>query len=668
MLRQHLIRICKRLIPKISDTERTALVSGGKSIENGYFRGSWQIKKIVEQYPLPTIDPSSSIFQKTDALCQKINDYQIFTAKKIPSLIVETIKNDGFLGLIIPPQYGGLGLNHHEQSQVVQKISSASNPVGVLVMVPNSLGPAELLVTYGTEFQKKKYLQGLALGQYIPCFGLTGPHSGSDAAAMLDKGIVFLDDQGQRKIRVSLNKRYITLAPIANLIGVAFKLQDPEGLLKDGKEGISLALLPRESVIIGSYHNPMDVPFPNGTIEAYNVVIDLDNIIGGEANAGNGWQMLMECLSVGRAISLPACAVGSAKLATTYASTYSVYRKQFKVKLADMEGIREKLASMTTETLKITAIQHLTNAILDNGETPTVISAIMKYESTERSRMIVNLGMDIVAGAGICKGPLNILANHYQSIPIGITVEGSNTLTKNLIIFGNGLLKSHPFLYDLVDSLENNKEVEFIQLLQSMIASNLGIAGRVLGTQIGSVIFHKDIDFWKHRFVSQFALTSNLVLFLGKKFKSNEYTSARMAEILGSLYICTALEWYAYHCPQIKNIAAIAIKEEFIKIHQKFKDISLNVPHKGLRLILQILQKDRFGLNVTDADRDNVARHITEDDTVRSLFRENIHIPPHLQEMIQHYEKILWYHSLANRVPDPELDRIVDRAIQVDRF
>lgn len=440
------------MLPKISDTERIALESGTVSLDRFFFQGKRLSRlDLLQMVPRPV--RRWGMDAKVETFCRSFHDEDITTTKRIPDTVWKHLKENGLLGMIVPKIYGGLELNHHEQSQIVQKMSTASNTVGILVMVPNSLGPAELLLKYGTPEQKDKYLPGLASADLIPCFGLTSPLSGSDAASMKDKGILFRKKGGELYIRLHLEKRYITLAPIANVVGLAFHLEDPENLLTIGKKGITVALVPAAEVSTGSFHRPMDVPFPNGTIHADGVEIPMSYIIGGEQRAGDGWRMLMECLAVGRAVSLPACAVGNAKLASLYVGSYAVFRTQFRKMIGDMEGVQEKLAIMATETLKLTAMQHMTNSLLDHGHKPSVISAIIKYESTERSRKILLAGMDIVAGAGICKGPRNLLANMYQSMPIGITVEGSNTLTRSLIIFGQGLIRSHPYLKDMIDHL-----------------------------------------------------------------------------------------------------------------------------------------------------------------------------------------------------------------------
>ena len=575
--------------------------------------------------------------------------------------------------MIIPEKYGGLELGHHEQSQIVQKISTASNPVGVIIMVPNSLGPAELLLKYGTEEEKEKYLNGLADGKYIPCFGLTGQHSGSDAASMLDTGEVFERD-GKKYVNLNISKRYITLAPVSNLVGVAFKLNDPKKLLSKGKEGITLALLDPNTMDfeIGSRHNPMDVPFPNGTIVANNLEIPIDSLIGGEENAGNGWRMLMECLAVGRSISLPACAVGSAKLTLNYAGAYSVYRKQFKTMLADMEGVQDKLSSIASETLKLTSIQYLTNSILDNGEKPSVISALMKYETTERARDVVNHGMDIVAGAGICKGPKNILGNAYQAIPVGITVEGSNTLTKNLIIFGQGLMKSHPYLYNIVQSIQNDDLDEFTNNLNGMVKHSVGsiFNGLYYNILTNMMIFGKNEELIENKYINNFAATSNLVLLMGKKFKSNELMSGKMAEVIGSLYIIKAMDWFnENNNNELKELVKLAKYEEYKKIHRNLKNVSDNYPIPVIKQLLQLINSESYmerNFKITDKMIIHSSNMITKNEKVREILSENIYMSPRLQMMNNNLMNILDYQYKKEK--NDKLDLLIDEMTKVDVF
>jgi acyl-CoA dehydrogenase len=599
------------------------------------------------------------------------------TRKKIPGNIWNDLKENRLLGMIIPKKYNGLELNHHEQSQIVQKISTASNTVGILVMVPNSLGPAELLLKYGTLEQKEQYLPNLASADLIPCFGLTGPLSGSDAASMKDKGTVFRGKDGCLWIRLRLEKRYITLAPIANLVGVAFHLEDPQSLLTAGKTGITVALVPANELVTGPYHRPMDVPFPNGTIYAEDVEIPVSYIIGGEKKAGEGWRMLMECLAVGRAVSLPACAVGNAKLASLYTGSYAVFRTQFRKMIGDMEGVQEKLALMASETLKITAMQHMTNSLLDHGHKPSVISAIIKYESTERSRKILLAGMDVVAGAAICKGPRNILANMYQSVPIGITVEGSNTLTRSLIIFGQGLIRSHPYLKDMIDHLTAHQDKQFLRLVGLLLRDNVYNTAACLLYQLIPV--SRNDNTLISKYTHQFAVTANLMLLLGKEFKSNQILSGRMSDIMGSLYILQALEWWEIIYPEetSKALLHVARKEEIIKIEQAFRSIAENFPLKAPRWFLKIIiGTGVYRLpRVTNQDIVQASKTLTEDAATRNMLAKDIFHSERLSFFLNYHDEVRSYHEkklLTHPGKDFQenepLEKIVLEGITVDSF
>jgi len=668
-----IFQISKKLVPRISETESIALNSGTTSIEKYFFKGKFPSQHLNKTYNYPSISSTSIIHTDVEKLCNSVDDYSTYQNKNIDQKCIDIIKEKKLFGMIIPKKYGGLELNHHEQSQIVQKISTASNPLGVMVMVPNSLGPAELLLKYGTNEEKEKYLNGLAHGEYIPCFGLTGQHSGSDAASMLDTGIL-IQKKGKKFVKLNISKRYITLAPISNLVGVAFKLSDPNGLLEKGKEGISLALLDPHTMNfeIGNRHNPMDVPFPNGTIVAKDLEIPLESLIGGEENAGNGWRMLMECLAVGRSISLPACAVGSAKLTTNYVGAYSIYRKQFKTMIADMEGVQEKLARIATETLKITSIQYLTNSILDNKEKPSVISALMKYETTERARDVVNHGMDIVAGSGICKGPRNILGNAYQAIPVGITVEGSNTLTKNLIIFGQGLMKSHPYLYNIVQSIENNNLNDFKSNLNGMVNHSIfSVTNGIYYNLLSNLMFFsKDQELLEKKYINNFALTANLVLLMGKKFKSNELMSGRMAEVIGSLYIIQAMDWFNHHNQnKLNDLVKHAKYEEYKKIQNNLKNVSSNYSIPFFKQLLQLVNSESYmerNFKITDQMIINSANMITKNNEVREILSENIYLPPRLQMMNDNLQKILDYQY--QKESNLEMDKLIDEVTKVDVF
>lgn len=380
----------------------------------------------------------------------------------------------------------------------------------------------------------------------------------------------------------------------------------------------------------------------------------------------------MECLAVGRSISLPACAVGTAKLTTNYVGAYSVYRKQFKTMLADMEGVQEKLGKIATETLKLTSIQYLTNSILDSGEKPSVISALMKYETTERARDVVNHGMDIVAGAGICKGPRNILGNAYQAIPVGITVEGSNTLTKNLIIFGQGLMKSHPYLYNIVQSIENNNLNEFKSNLNGMISHSVStvFSGIYYNLLTNLMFFSKDQELLEKKYMNNFALTANLVLLMGKKFKSNELMSGKMAEVIGSLYIIQAMDWYnESNNNELDELVKHARFEEYKKIQNNLKNVSDNYSIPLFKQLLQFVNSESYmerNFKITDKMIINSSNMITKNEKVRTILSENIYMSPRLQMMNDNLQKILDYQY--KKESDPKLDIIIDEVTKVDVF
>lgn len=455
--------LAKKIMPKISPTEKAALAAGTVGFDGELFEGSPSLKGLLSKYDVKlSPDEQSFMDKQVSEVCSMIDDYQIMRDRDMPEHVWEYLKREKFFGMIIPKKYGGLGFTAHGHSQVVTKIASRSGSAAVTVMVPNSLGPGELLMRYGTEAQKDWFLPRLASGDIIPCFGLTGPASGSDAASMRDTGIVE-EQNGVLGVRTTFKKRYITLAPIAGVVGLAFNLKDPKGLLKGkGNEGITIALLKRghPGMQIGPRHDPLSASFMNGTVEGENVFIPMSDLLGGQDRAGFGWNMLMDCLAEGRAISLPALSVAAAKGVTTTVGAYARIRKQFKVPLAEMEGVQELLARIGGNTYIMQSAQLLTNSMLNKHEQPAVISAIMKQQMTSRMRSVVNDGMDVLGGAGICNGPSNFLANAYSSIPIAITVEGANTLTRSLIQFGQGLTRAHPHLIHIVESIGKGNDMK----------------------------------------------------------------------------------------------------------------------------------------------------------------------------------------------------------------
>jgi acyl-CoA dehydrogenase len=534
----------KKIIPKISNTEIIALKSGGVSIDREIFKGRVDLKKLYALVPNTKINKEMT--EKTNNLLNKIGQDNIYPN---PNININNLMNElgktGFLSMIIDKKYNGNRLTISEQSSVLTRLASYNPSLAVSVMVPNSLGPAELLQHYGTENQKNYFLPKLSDGTMIPCFGLTGPNNGSDAVGNVDTGFVELVND-VIKIKITLNKRYITLAPISNLIGIAFNLEDPNKILNNKKSGITVALIEssKRGLIKSTYHNPNNSGFPNGTIKG-TIYIEINEVIGGENNIGEGWKMLMECLAVGRGVSLPATANGSSKFVTQSILNYINIRKQFNMKIGDMEAVKEKFIDMYINTWIIHSSVHFTNHILDSGLTPSVLTAIMKQQTTERARNILNNGMDIFAGSGICVGENNFFTKFYNSAPIGITVEGSNTLTRGLIIFGQGLNKSHPYIFPIFESIQNNDLVlftyNFNNLVLELSHNYLIVLNPLNYLSNNNSIKRLELATLK------FSLLTNFIALLGGKIKSKQMISGNMSDILSNIYLSYSLLWFHYH-------------------------------------------------------------------------------------------------------------------------
>ena len=521
-----LFRYFKNKLPRITPGELIALQSGNTFIDRDILQGTFRFPlkfNYVNKFPQNKLD---DLFKTYDNSQMYPNDNN--------NKWIEYLAKNKFFSFLIPDKYGGIKLSTNELSSILTKISSVNPSLGVVTMVPNSLGPGELLTHYGTNEQRDYYLPKLANGEFIPCFGLTGPYNGSDATGAIDKGTV-IEDNGVIKIKVCVNKRYITLAPVANLMGIAFELEDPDNLL--GKSGITLALVERsqDGLIQDTHHNPLNVGFPNGTIKG-EFTIELDQVIGGKDKIGDGWKMLMECLSAGRGISLPATANASSKVASFGIYNYIQVREQFKIPLSKMEGIQEKFLNMIYNTWVIQSSVELTNDILDHGVSPAVISAIMKQQTTERGRIVLNEAMDIHGGASICIGNNNFLEPFYRAAPIGITVEGSNTLTRSLIIFGQGLNKSHPYIYNLFDALLNNNMNKFTRNFNNIVNHSLGL-------YIKSLSFNSGL----RQQIINFATLTNFVALKGGSLKSEQMLSGDMADIFSNLYLAISVQYYHHH-------------------------------------------------------------------------------------------------------------------------
>jgi acyl-CoA dehydrogenase len=542
---RHAFNSVKKIIPKISETEIIALKSGGVSIDREIFTGKINYKNLYKSIQ-KTYEPRMA--HETNELLRKIGSNNIYPNDNIHDTMNQLGKS-GFLSMIIDKKYNGNRLKIADQSKILTKLASYNPSLAVTAMVPNSLGPAELIQHYGTQKQKDYFLPRLANGSFIPCFGLTGPNNGSDAVGEIDKGVVECID-GKVKIRVSLNKRYITLAPVSNLIGIAFNLEDPNKLLPIYKTGITVALIEssQHGLIQDTYHNPNNAGFPNGTIKG-TILIDPEQVIGGSDKIGEGWKMLMECLAVGRGVSLPATANGSSKFITHSIMNYINIRKQFNMKIGDMEAVREKFIDMYLNTWIIHSSVNFTNHILDSGSTPSVITAIMKQQTTERARVILNHGMDIYSGSGICVGENNFFTKFYNSSPVGITVEGSNTLTRGLIIFGQGLNKSHPYIFPIFQSIQENNLDHFKDNFNKMLINIVANYIEVLTSIRLFSNFNKETAVQQRvdKATLKFSLLSNFVAIMGGKIKSNQMISGNMSDILSNLYLSYSLLWYHNH-------------------------------------------------------------------------------------------------------------------------
>lgn len=550
----------RRTLPPMSQTEREAIDAGTVWWDGELFSGrpNWQT---LLDYPSPTLTEEEQAFidGPTEQLCAMVSDWQIGQDLDLPPEAWAHIKSQGFFALIIPKEYGGKGFSAYAHSQVAMKLATRSGDLASTVMVPNSLGPAELLLHYGTEEQRNHYLPRLARGEEIPCFALTGPMAGSDAGAMPDTGVICRGQwQGETVIGLRLNweKRYITLGPVATLLGLAFKAYDPDHLLGDRVElGISLALIPTDTpgVEIGKRHLPLGAAFMNGPNSGKDVFVPLDFLIGGKNMLGKGWMMLMNCLSVGRSISLPAVGTGAAKYTSLVTGQYARIREQFNVPLAAFEGIQESLARIGGNAWLMDSARLLTTKAVDLGEKPSVLSAILKYHLTERGRECIRHAMDVHGGKGIIMGPNNYLGRNWQGAPIFITVEGANILSRNLMIFGQGAIRCHPFVLQemaLAGREDHDQALgEFDDLLLKHILFAVGNAASTLVLGLGLGALEKapgdrlSQGYFRalNRQAAAFALLADLsMMLLGGALKRRERLSARLGDVLSYLYLSSA--------------------------------------------------------------------------------------------------------------------------------
>jgi acyl-CoA dehydrogenase len=582
------------LLPKISETERAAIEAGTVWVDGEFFSGRPDAQRLLsEPYVKMTPEIQAFLDGPVEQVCSMVTDWEIYRQHDLPPKVWDYLKQERFFGMMIPQEYDGLGFSNLAYSNVMTKLSSRSFIYTATVGVTNSLGPAKLLLHYGTAEQKQYYLPRLARGEEIPCFALTEPNAGSDAASITSNGTVFQGEDGKLYLRLNWQKRYITLGAIATLLGLAFRLKDPDNLLGKGIDvGITCALIPTdtEGVIQNQRHDPMGVPFYNSPTEGHDVIISVDQIIGGVEQAGQGWKMLMQSLAAGRGISFPATCAGVAKLVTRVTGDYAGTRKQFGLSIGRFEGIEEPLARIGGLTYLIDAARLYTCGAVDKGEHPAVISAIAKYNLTELARKVINDGMDILGGAGICRGPRNLLANIYTAMPIPITVEGANILTRTMMIFGQGIIRCHPYIYQEITALERADVTAFDRVFWSHIGWTIrnGCRAVLLNLTRGHLERSPISGETSHYYSklawgsATFAFLADLVLIgFGGTLKRREKITGRFADVLSWMYLGTAtLRRFEAEGCQTEDLPFVhwAMQYSFAQIQEAFVGILSNMP------------------------------------------------------------------------------------------
>jgi acyl-CoA dehydrogenase len=602
----------RKVLPPMSETERDAIDAGTVWWDGELFSGrpDWDLLLSYPKVQL-TEEEQAFIDGPTEELCAMVTDWEIGQTMDLPPRVWEHIKQHGFFALIIPREFGGKGFSAYAHSQVAMKLATRSGDLASTVMVPNSLGPAELLLHYGTDEQRNHYLPRLARGDDIPCFALTGPLAGSDAGAMPDTGIICKGQwQGEEVLglRLTWEKRYITLGPVATLLGLAFKAYDPEHLLGDETDlGISLALIPTDTpgVEIGRRHLPLGAAFMNGPNSGKDVFIPLDYLIGGQAMLGKGWMMLMNCLSVGRSISLPAVGTGAAKFTSLVTGQYAQVREQFNVPLSAFEGIQESLARIGGNAWLMDSARMLTANAVDLGEKPSVLSAILKYHLTERGRECITHAMDVHGGKGIIMGPNNYLGRNWQGAPIFITVEGANILSRNLMIFGQGAIRCHPFVLKemaLAGRADQDQALhEFDTLLLKHIGFAVSNAASTFVLNLGFGHFERapgdalSQGYYRalNRQAAAFALLADLsMMLMGGELKRRERLSARLGDVLSHLYLASAAlkRYHDLDYPEhLQPLFRWAMEESLGEAERALDELLSNFPNRLLGGLLRVI-------------------------------------------------------------------------------
>lgn len=548
------------MAPRVSATERQALEAGTVWVEGEFFSGKPDFKRLLrEPYPDLRDDEQAFLDGPVEELCRMVDDWDILSRRRIPDAMLAFLKSHRFFAMAIPKAYGGLEFSALGKSTVKAKIAALNVALYNWVSIPSSLGPAELITTYGTEAQKRHYLPRLAAGEYYPCFGLTEPGAGSDATSIQAEALILRDPLGDIKLKLNFRKRYITMAPVANLVSLACQLRDPDNLLGKGvAPGITVVLITKGTpgLKIGDWHDPMGVHLPNGPIEGHDVVVPLANVVGGLGGVGQGWRMLVECLAKGRCISLPAVAIGPMRALADLTGAYSMVREQFGIPIGEMEGVRERVARMAALTYMFEGARIFTCAAVDAGHKPAVVSALLKSSSTEAGRLAAMDAMDVFAGSGIQSGPNNVVNGAYVSMPIAVTVEGANILTRTLITFGQGAVRGHPYALATANAMDANDVGAFRRALTGWLRHFAGAGGRafLLGLTRGrlrrapvrgpTAVYYRRLAWCSARFA---VLTNLILLTMGSRLKTRGKLSGRMADVLTWMYLalCTLRRYEA---------------------------------------------------------------------------------------------------------------------------
>jgi len=657
-------RWAKKLMPPISKTEQIALGCGTIGFDREIFGGSPSLQHLIDTYE-PKLSPEEQSYldNQVDHLCSLLNDHDVSVNRDFSREAWDYMRDEKFFGMKIPKEWGGLGFSTAAVSAVLQKLATQCFDANATVAVPNSLGPGELLARYGTPDQKSYFLPRLADGTLIPCFGLTGPHSGSDATSLIGSECIVQERDGVMGVVASFKKRYITLAPVAGVVGLGLNLRDPDGLLNGtGAEGFTVALLERDhpGLRMGPRHMPLNAAFMNGTVEGENVWIPMSSILGGQERCGFGWNMFVECLAEGRGVSLPAGSVGAARTVTTATGAYARVRKQFRVPIAEFGGIQEAMSLAGSDALVSIAGVDLMNAIVDNHEAPMVISSVMKQKCTELGRRVVERGMDVAAGSAICRGDRNYLGNAYMSLPIAITVEGANIMTRSFQIIGQGLTRCHPHMLDLIQSLqappsEEKRAVEtftaqFHKVVRHGLTNFAYSVTRGIGSTVSTATRSKTayrngdklLEYHEKqllRLSANFALTADLCFTLAGQLKFEELLMGRLADALGAIYLGYATLHHYHRRRGIKGLEAVT-EHAMLRLEREAQDAlkaaADNFPGPLGGVAATVMKMGCFPLgSITrpycdpgDDLTKEVSRLVTAPSEMRDFFQENVYVAP----------------------------------------